>query len=215
MGEMLGPEFPSAESKEIKAINLDEVLTKYQERILINNTEEIAEAFQSNLKAPRVCLEIPLKGNSEEETRKEMETIDRELYHAICGYADLINGGEIGKDIKGILREIIGDLDKHTRPNDCLRSLFVLVTKDGLELSFHIANPSTPGKHLPSHDEEYKIQERNYDLPSYGGLIVKGLENDLIEKFHCPKVIDESYELKVGDDALVVGKERDLEIVFP
>lgn len=194
-----------------ESINLDQVLSLYQNRVLIENSDEIAKVFEENGDKKSICLEIIIHSTEEDDIRGELALVHRELLRAAYKYTGLSDLTPIGFDIKGILAEMIGDVDKHARPNSSLNRIYFRIGKDGSEISFHIINPANSNVDLTAIDSDYKPD--SYDIPSFGQDLARGLEQDLV-KNGCREVSDESH-IVIDSNNNKIGVGRDANIVIP
>lgn len=187
------------------------VVERFADPTEITDAGEIIPFFENNLDKNRLCIAIPVTTENEETRKQELAQIGQNLRRAIFEYTGLKRASDIGFSLEGLIGEATSDVAKHTVSRDKFNRILTLVTKDDLNISFHLVNPARPDVNLHEIRQEDSLDE--YGTIAHGQNLAEGCKKDLLEN-GCQSVIDESHFVK-DDDSETVAVERDISIELP
>lgn len=192
--------------------SIEEVAKKFTDPVEVTSTEGITSFFKDNHDQNRLCIAIPVTIENEEARQQEFAKIALTLRTAIFKYTGVEKDSAIGPSLLGLIGEATSDIAKHTVLRDRFSRILVLVTKNDLDVSFHLVNPARPDADL------YKInQEDNpddYEVQAHGDNLSAGLKEYLLCD-GCPSVKDESHLVKDNASGEIIAFERDISIELP
>lgn len=208
----MSAEFEESEPIETEIpTSVEEVVEKFADPVEVKNAEEITSFFEDNLNQNRLCIAIPVATEDEVTRREELCQIGVNLRRAIFKYTCVEMDSDIGPSLLGLIGEATSDIAKHTVLRDRFNRILVLVTKNDLDVSFHLVNPARPDTDLHEIREEDSGNE--YQKEAHGDNLSAELKKDLISN-GCHLVDDESHLVKATGEE-TVAFERDIHIELP
>lgn len=191
--------------------SIEEVVEKFADPVELTSAEEITSFFENNLNKNRLCITIPVTIEDEATRGQELCQIGVNLRRAIFRYTCVEMDSAIGPSLLGLIGEATSDIAKHTVIGDRFNKIMVLVTKNNLDVSFHLVNPARSDTDLHRIRQEDSSDE--YQTEAHGYNLSAGLEKDLLN-YGCPSVTDESHLVQTGGKE-TVAFERDISIELP
>jgi len=191
--------------------SVEEVAEKFADPVEVTSSEEITSFFEDNHNQNRLCIAIPVTTEDEAARQEELKQIGVNLRRAIFKYTGVEMDSAIGPSLLGLIGEATSDVAKHTVLGDRFNKILVLVTKNDLDVSFHLVNPARSDTDL--HKIRQEDSSDDYQDEAHGHSLSAGLEKDLL-KYGCPSITDESHLVQSGDKE-TVAFERDISIELP
>lgn len=198
----LGNEMPTS---------IEEVVKKFADPIEVTSADEITSFFEDNLNKNRLCIAIPVAAEDEVARKQELNRIGVNLRRAIFKYFRVEIDSAIGPSLLGLIGDATSDIAKHTVLRDRFNKILVLVTKNDLDVSFHLVNPARSDTDLRKIRQEDSSDE--YQEEVHGHNLSAGLGKDLIN-CGCQSVKDKSHLVQSGGEE-TIAFERDISIELP
>lgn len=195
-------------SKSEVPMSLSEVTEKFADSIEITSAE-IIPFFASNQDKNRLCVAIPVSTEDEATRKQELGQIGKSLRFAIFQYTGLKRSDSIGASLECLIGEATSDIAKHTMLRERFDKILVMVTRDNLDISFHMVNPARADVNL--HAINQPDSQDEYDTEMHGHNLAVGLGKDLL-KNGCQSVTDKSHLVRDGKNG-TIAVERDISIV--
>ena len=191
--------------------SIEEVVEKFADPVEVNSAEGITSFFEDNPNQNRLCIAIPVATEDEVARGQELKQIGVNLRRAIFKYTGVEMDSAIGPSLLGLIGEATSDIAKHTVLRDRFKKILVLVTKNDLDVSFHLVNPARSDTDLHRVRQEDSLNE--YQTEAHGDNLSAGLEKDLLN-YGCQSVTDESHLVQAGGKK-TVAFQRDISIELP